>query len=93
MYNKNQKGDELMKKNGKYTLKQLRTMQGMTQEELAQKTGLTARTIINYESDVSKLRNSAYKTIEKLAIALNSEVDDIFLGFISEKPKNKEVLK
>ncbi|RQW65677.1 XRE family transcriptional regulator [Listeria sp. SHR_NRA_18] len=79
-----------MKKNGKYTLKQLRAMQGMTQEELAKKTGITTRTIINYESDVSNLRNSAYKTIEKLAVALNSNVDDIFLGGISEKPNQEE---
>lgn len=90
MYNGNQKGDELMKKNGKHTLKQLRMLQGMTQEELAQKSGITTRTIINYESDVSNLRNSAYKTIEKLAVALNSKVDDIFLGSISEKPNKKE---
>lgn len=90
MYNGNQKGDELMKKKGKYTLKQLRMLQGMTQEELAKKSGVTTRTIINYESDVTNLRNSAYKTIEKLAIALNSKVDDIFLGSISEKPNQKE---
>lgn len=36
----------------KFTLKQWRNIRGLTQEELAEQAGITARTIGNYEKDV-----------------------------------------
>ena len=35
----------------KYTLEQWRKLKGLSQEELARKSGLSARTIINYEKE------------------------------------------
>lgn len=56
----------------------------MTQEKLSAETGITARTIQNYESDISNLRKASYENLEALAYALNVSVDDIFLDDISE---------
>ena len=60
----------------------------MTQKELAKKTGITERTIINYENSIDALRNAKYSTVEKIATALGVTVDDIFLTSVSEKPKS-----
>lgn len=65
----------------------LRISKRMTQRELAMKTGLTEKTIITYESNIEKLRNASYKNVEKVANALEVEIDDIFLSPDSEKPK------
>ena len=53
----------------KYTIKELRARNNFTQEELAKRSGLNARTVNSYESNV-----------EKLAEVLKVQVDDIFLG-------------
>ncbi|HAP5436533.1 TPA: helix-turn-helix transcriptional regulator [Enterococcus faecalis] len=66
----------------------LRREKRMTQKELAKKTGITERTIINYENSIDALRNAKYSTVEKIATALGVTVDDIFLTSISEKPKS-----
>ena len=71
----------------KYTLKQLRALKGFTKEELARKSNVTSRTIFIYESDVEKMRNGKYATLDKIAKALGVRVSDIFLDPISEKPK------
>lgn len=63
-----------------YTLKQLRRLAGITQEELGKRVGLTARTIGSYENDIDKLRNTPFQKIKELADALDVSVDDIFLG-------------
>lgn len=60
-------------------LTDLRKLNRLSQEELATKTGLTPRTINNYEKDVNNLRNASYKNVEKIAKTLNVSVDDIFL--------------
>lgn len=73
--------------NQKLKLKQWRIIKELSREELANSTGLTARTIYNYEVDVNNLRKANYETLEKLAMALDVSVDDIFLGSTSEKPK------
>ncbi|EMW5418612.1 helix-turn-helix transcriptional regulator [Enterococcus faecalis] len=65
----------------------LRREKRMTQKELAKKTGITERTIINYENSIDALRNAKYSTVEKIATALGVTVDDIFLTSVSEKPK------
>lgn len=68
------------------SIKQLRGLRLMTQNELSIATGISARTIGAYEDDVNKLRKASYETIEALAIALGVLVDDIFLDQTSEKP-------
>lgn len=69
----------------KLTIKQLRVLQDMSREELAQKTNLHYNTILNYENNIDALRKASYETIESLADALSVTVDDIFLGTNSVK--------
>ncbi|HEL2318662.1 TPA: helix-turn-helix transcriptional regulator [Streptococcus suis] len=66
------------------SLKTLRRFRNMTQEKLSAETGITARTIQNYESDISNLRKASYENLVSLAKALNVSVDDIFLDDVSE---------
>lgn len=61
-------------------LRVLRARAEMTQQQLAEKAGISSKSIGLYESDVNKLRKADYETIEKLAKALNVTVNDIFLG-------------
>ena len=68
------------------TLRQWRALRGYSQRELSEMTGVNERTIINYEKDVTNLHNAKYSTVEKLAIALDVKVSNIFLGSNSEKP-------
>lgn len=68
------------------TLRQWRSLRGYSQRELSEMTGVNERTIINYERDVTNLHNAKYSTVEKLAIALDVKVSNIFLGVNSEKP-------
>lgn len=72
----------------KYTLKQIRNIKGYTQKELAEKSGVSERTIINYEKDVKTLQNADYIIIYNIASALGVKTSDIFLGTDSEKPKS-----
>lgn len=74
-------------KKEKYTLQQLRGLNGLTKEELSRKSNVTSRTILSYEADIEKMRNGKYSTLEKLAQALGVRVSDIFLDPDSEKPK------
>ncbi|MEY8443321.1 helix-turn-helix transcriptional regulator [Lactococcus ileimucosae] len=60
-------------------LADLRKLNHLSQEELAAKTGLTAKTINTYEKDVNNLRKARYENIEKIAKTLKVTVDDIFL--------------
>lgn len=71
----------------KFTIKQWRGIRGLTQEELAAMSGVSARTIHTYETDIESLGNAKYKTIQNIANALEVRLDDIFLGVISENPK------
>jgi transcriptional regulator with XRE-family HTH domain len=64
----------------KEKLKVLRVKADFSQEELAKKSGVTARSIGYYEADVNNLRKAQYVILEKLAKALGVHVDDIFLG-------------
>lgn len=59
----------------------------MSRAELSRKTGITEKTIFNYESSVNRLRKSSYDRLEKLANALKISVNDIYLDPKSEKPK------
>lgn len=73
----------------KFTLKQWRNIRGLTQEELAEQAGITARTIGNYEKDVKNLWKAEYIIVQKIADVLDIKLSDIFLGITSEKPKQE----
>lgn len=69
------------------TLQQWRGLRGYTKVELARKSGVTERTIYSFEKDVENLNNANYRTIKKIANALDIRVENIFLDNTSEKPK------
>lgn len=73
----------------KFTIKQWRGVRGLTQEQLAEMSGVSARTIHTYETDIESVGNAKYKTIQRIADALEVRLDDIFLGTTSEKPKQE----
>lgn len=63
-----------------FSIKELRARHNLSQESLARLVGVSTRTIINYESDISSLRKASYETIEKLAEVLKVGINEIFLG-------------
>ena len=72
------------------TLAEWRGLKGYSKKGLAERSGVTERSIYNYEKDAENLKNASYSNIKKLCDALEIKVDQIFLGNTSEKPK-KEV--
>ena len=52
----------------------------MSQEELGEAVGLTARTIGTYEKDINSLKNVSYAKLQEIAKALDVSIDNIFLG-------------
>ena len=60
-----------------YRIKEVRLEQGMTQEELAVKSGVSRVTISGLES--GKLVVTTTDTLIKIAVALGRKVSDIFL--------------
>ena len=52
----------------------------LTQEQLANKTDISVRTIARYEKDVDVLRRAKYEKLKAIAEVLLVTVDDIFLG-------------
>lgn len=71
------------------TLAEWRGMRGLSKVKLAEKVGLSARTIYNYETDIKNLRRADYETIKKICDALDINVSQIFLDDTSEKPKQE----
>ena len=59
-----------------YKIKELREAMKMTQEELAEKSGVSRGTISALENGID--RTTASKTLVKLAQALDTTVDRIF---------------
>ena len=59
-----------------YRIRELREAMKMTQEELADKSGVSRGTISALEN--GSMRNTTSKTLLKLAQALNTSVDLIF---------------
>ena len=57
----------------------LRKLNRLSQIDLAKKTGLTQKTIGNYEKDIQFIRYARYDNVEKVAIALGVPVDTLFL--------------
>lgn len=68
-------------------VKELRKSQGLSQEELAEKTGLSLRTIQRLEKGDTEPRGD---TLKRLSIALNSSPDDLIEWQVYE---DKNVLK
>lgn len=58
-------------------LKELRIKKGLTQKELAQRTGLSVRLIQKYEQNVQDLNKVYAITIYKLAKALECSYEDL----------------
>lgn len=58
-------------------LKELRIKKGLTQKELAQRTGLSVRLIQKYEQNVQDLNQVYAITIYKLAKALECSFEDL----------------
>jgi len=59
-----------------FKIKEHRQMVGMSQEELAEKSGVSRSIISGLES--GRVTITSTKTIERIARALNKEVSDIF---------------
>lgn len=68
------------------TIQQWRGLKRMTRVGLARKSGVTEKTIYNYENSQKYVQNASYQTLKKIADALQIKVDNIFLGNDSEKP-------
>lgn len=60
-----------------YRVKEIREAKGLSQEELAKKSGVCRTTISGLESGSVKVTST--KTLSKIAEALNKKVSDLFL--------------
>ena len=58
-------------------IKKLRKGRGFTQEELAEKSGVSRTTISNLENDSNKTVNT--RTLNKIASALGVKLESLFL--------------
>lgn len=58
-------------------LKEIRKKQGLTQAELARKSGLNPRTLQDYEQGSKDLNSARLETILRLCVALNCKMIDI----------------
>lgn len=61
-----------------FLIKEIREQKGMTQEELAKKTGISRNYITELENN--KKENPSLKTMHKIAIALNKKITDIYVA-------------
>lgn len=64
----------------KERLKVLRARLDLTQEKLAEKSGVSRNSIALYEVDESRLRKAELQTLERLAKALGVTVEEIDKG-------------
>jgi len=76
------------------TLKELRVMHSLTQEELADLFEVTSRTIQNMEKDSSNIKDSL---LRKYMVAFSAGYDEIFLGneyenFVHEQDKKNSII-
>lgn len=77
----------MITKKEKYTLRQWRVLKDVRINELSNETGLTERTINNYEHSIDAIRKASFNNLELIANALGIEVSDIYLSPDSEKLK------
>ena len=69
------------------TLTQWRRLKGLSQRELAELSGISERSIWEYEKNNNALENSSYATVKKICRVLEIEPSQIFLDNTSVKPK------
>lgn len=62
----------------KNNLKELRTVKGMTQEQLAKKSGASYVAIRRYEEDKLDLSIAKFSTVVGIATALGCRCEDLF---------------
>lgn len=67
-------------------LKEIRQSRGLSQSQLAEKSGLTVRTLQHYEQGSRSIDGAKLNTLIDLATTLNCSVSDIL---ISEELKEK----
>ena len=58
-------------------LKELRRARGLTQAQLAEKSGIKARTLQHYEQGTKIFDHARIDTLLKVCIALNCKLEDI----------------
>lgn len=58
-------------------LKEVRESKGLSQAALAEKSGVSKKAICSYEQGWRNIRMASYDTLEKLANALETEIEDI----------------
>lgn len=72
------KGKFIMQnKEYKSRLRKIREMKGMTRRQLEQISGVSQSGIASYENDEKDLESASFKTILKLAKALDVKIKDI----------------
>lgn len=59
-----------------YKIKEIRTKQGMSQAELAEKSGVSRAIISNLET--GKSEQTTIRTLQKIAKALGATIDEVF---------------
>lgn len=59
-----------------FKIKEKRIEKGMTQEELAEKSGISRASILSYENGTAK--NITVKNLESIADALNCKIEELF---------------
>lgn len=69
-------------------IKALRLKAGLTQKELAEKSGLTQTAISKYEADIASIENMNLKTAEKLSQVFNCTIEKL-----TEKMEDKKMYK
>ena len=69
-------------------LKEMRQSKGLSQSQLAEKTGINVRTIQHYEQGSKNFDHARIDTILKTCIALNCKLEDII-----ENPEYIDLIK
>ena len=69
-------------------LKTLRQAKGLSQSQLAEKTGINVRTIQHYEQGSKNFDHARIDTIMKICIALNCKLEDVI-----ENPEYVDLIK
>lgn len=69
-------------------LKEMRQARGLSQSQLAEKTGINVRTIQHYEQGSKNFDHARIDTILKICIALNCKLEDVI-----ENPEYIDLIK
>lgn len=77
----------------KYTLKELRARNGLSQGDLARKAGLGLSTIASYEQDISKFQSISYSNLLKVAGILGVDPTEIDMNNVTTQSKIQAPIK